>query len=220
LDGTVEVKHPDSSRATYPLERLTKLYDGIEQLDDDLWGDDDNADTQELDENEPIWVKDDNGVWHLQSMQDFDEWEETDGDDDDNAMDVDEPGWASEPLPPSDDIPALLSAPRPDIPQGIDYTDSALQPQAAPVPTIPTFTEYPKDVHDDEGSDESNEGIPWKRFDVLPSAPADHAFYTSAPAQPSKSFLGRLTREYRVLANSLPRASRFHLYDHVDGHGH
>lgn len=45
---------------------------------------------------------------------------------------------------------------------------------------------------------------PWKRFDILSSAPADHAFYSEPPAQPGKSFMTRLNREYRALANSLP----------------
>ena len=48
---------------------------------------------------------------------------------------------------------------------------------------------------------------PWKRFEVLPSAPADHAFYSSVPAQPSRSFMTRLTKEYKALQSSLPGAS-------------
>lgn len=44
----------------------------------------------------------------------------------------------------------------------------------------------------------------WKRFEVLTSAPADHAFYTSVPTRPSKQFMTRLQKEYRILASSLP----------------
>jgi ubiquitin-conjugating enzyme E2 O len=46
--------------------------------------------------------------------------------------------------------------------------------------------------------------VPWKRFDILPAAPGDHAFYSEQPAQPGKSFMARLNREYRALASSLP----------------
>ena len=44
----------------------------------------------------------------------------------------------------------------------------------------------------------------WKRFEILPSAPTDHAYYGSQPAQPSRTFLARLNKEYRVLESSLP----------------
>ena len=36
LDGTVRVTHPDFSDCVYPLHRLTRLYDGLEQLENDL----------------------------------------------------------------------------------------------------------------------------------------------------------------------------------------
>ncbi|KAJ3573658.1 hypothetical protein NP233_g2277 [Leucocoprinus birnbaumii] len=49
-----------------------------------------------------------------------------------------------------------------------------------------------------------DEELSWKRFDILPSAPVDHAFYSQPPAQPGKAFMVRLQREYRALANSLP----------------
>ena len=39
LNGTVEVMLPDSTVAVLPLSRLTRLYDGLEQLED-MWGDD------------------------------------------------------------------------------------------------------------------------------------------------------------------------------------
>ncbi|KAF8338031.1 uncharacterized protein EI90DRAFT_3118487 [Cantharellus anzutake] len=46
---------------------------------------------------------------------------------------------------------------------------------------------------------------PWKSFDVLPSAPSDHHFYSQPPTSPpSRSFSQRLNKEYRVLSTSLP----------------
>jgi len=66
----------------------------------------------------------------------------------------------------------------------------------------------PEDLDSDDGAES-----PWKRFEVLPSAPEDHAYYNSAPAQPSKAFLGRLTKEYRVLASSLPESILVRAYE-------
>lgn len=70
-----------------------------------------------------------------------------------------------------------------------------------PKDAVETETEEVEGTTDDM-EDESKS--PWKRFDVLPSAPADHAFYTSPSAQTSRNFLGRLHKEYKVLASSLP----------------
>ena len=67
--------------------------------------------------------------------------------------------------------------------------------------------DVPKDVVDVEAAGKRTppeEHPHWKRFDVLPSAPPDHAFYGTPPAQPSRSFLARLSKEYRVLSSSLP----------------
>jgi ubiquitin-conjugating enzyme E2 O len=42
-------------------------------------------------------------------------------------------------------------------------------------------------------------------FALRPSAPGDHAFFSTAPpAQPTKVFSQRLNKEYRVLSSSLP----------------
>jgi len=44
----------------------------------------------------------------------------------------------------------------------------------------------------------------WKKFTFLPSVPPDHAFFDTPVAQPSKTFMTRLNKEYRVLGSSLP----------------
>jgi len=44
----------------------------------------------------------------------------------------------------------------------------------------------------------------WKKFTFLPSVPPDHAFFDTPVAQPSKAFMTRLNKEYRVLGSSLP----------------
>jgi ubiquitin-conjugating enzyme E2 O len=47
----------------------------------------------------------------------------------------------------------------------------------------------------------------WKKFAFLPSVPPDHAFFDTPVAQPSKTFMTRLNKEYRVLGSSLPGIS-------------
>jgi ubiquitin-conjugating enzyme E2 O len=161
----------------YPLERLTKLYDGIEQIEDDLWGDDPMDIHGSYEDEDQVWSMDENGMWQPDNGS---EWEEFDDDtiiEDD--MDVDTIGWADEvahdgPVSPTSSVPhdsALLSTPH----------------------VVPPLME-----------DDTKEELTWKGFDILSCAPRDHAYFSSIPSQPSKSFLGRLTKEYRVLSSSLP----------------
>lgn len=165
----MEVTHPDSAVLVYPLERLTKLYDGIEQLEDTL-GVDDASDTYDVhSENGETWSMDEDGIWHPDANGD--EWEDLDSGNEDeqyDPMEVDSVDWANE--------------------SAVD--EAPIIPPQHPISEVkPT-------------GEESD--FPWKRFDILPSAPHDHAFISSPPAQPSKSFLGRLAKEYRALASSLP----------------
>ncbi|GLB35998.1 putative ubiquitin-conjugating enzyme family protein [Lyophyllum shimeji] len=184
LDGSVEVTHPDSTVKFYPLERLTKLYDGIEQLEDDLWGDEasDSYDPHSEDHGKHIWSMDEDGVWRPDLNGG--EWEEVEDDEmepeDNSPMNEDSGGWADESM----DL-VKESAPLSEVVETQSLLPRAEESEAAEMP-------------------ESDDGLAWKRFDVLPTAPPDHAFISSPPAQPSKSFLGRLTKEYRVLSNSLP----------------
>ena len=199
LDGTVEVTHPNSTVSVYPLQRLTKLYDGIEQLEDDGWAEDtsDIDDSVGEDDGEGVWLKDSEGVWRyrLEEEADVDEWEidgeDRDEDDDNHGMDVDEDL--------ATDHMTLSSHP--------DTMPTSLEPITAVVPTA-TTQETRNDQQLIVNSNMGTEAAPpWKRFEILASAPHDHAFYASAPAQPSKNFLARLSREYRVLSNSLPGVS-------------
>ncbi|OJA16202.1 hypothetical protein AZE42_00061 [Rhizopogon vesiculosus] len=73
-------------------------------------------------------------------------------------------------------------------------TDAVSPPPASPSNTSPDTTQ---EVIVQEDS-------PYEKFEILPNAPHDHAFFSSVPAQPSKNFLARLTKEYRALSNSLP----------------
>jgi ubiquitin-conjugating enzyme E2 O len=53
----------------------------------------------------------------------------------------------------------------------------------------------------------------WKRFEVLPEAPPDHAFFSVDPPQLSKQFLSRLAKEYRVLESTLPETILVRAYE-------
>lgn len=200
---------PDSTTAVLPLERLTKLYDGLEQLEE-MWSDgasegDDDSHIEE-DGDVEVWAMDDNGHWVENDAADAEDWESIDGEDD--SMDVDEDGWSSS-------SPTVLQN------DGIDATMAItdLIPGALPLngggsrhqehlstPTVrPSSPDVPKDaVEEDAGKVKSEEHPHWKRFEVLPSAPEDHAFFKSPPAQTSRHFLARLSREYRALESSLP----------------
>ncbi|KAG6818066.1 hypothetical protein H0H87_009221 [Tephrocybe sp. NHM501043] len=185
LDGTVEVTHPDLTIQVYPLERLTKLYDGMEQLENDLWGDDaDSHDALSDDGGDEIWSMDEDGVW--QPELNGDDWE----DDDDEMLPGEDNvsgGWADE------------------------LMDTSLDEHEAPNHDITAQT-APQSPHDESRTmNERHQGttLSWNRFEMLSSAPPDHAFFSSPPAQPSKSFLGRLTKEYRVLSSSLPGLPTF-----------
>lgn len=173
----MEVTHPDSTVDTYPLERLTKLYDGIEQIEDDLWeGDPLDLHSTYFEDGDEVLL-DNTGEW--QPEVNGGEWEEFDDDITMEAdMDIDTVGWADEIIHDSPPSPTL-SVPYQSVPLDTTHAVGPLEGVA---------------MHE----------LAWKRFDILPCTPHDHAYFSSTPSQPSKSFLGRLTKEYRVLSSSLP----------------
>jgi ubiquitin-conjugating enzyme E2 O len=184
------VTHPDWTVVTYPLERLTRLYDGIEQLEEegfDVVSDDGHSHS----EDEETWAMDEDGNWQP-NMQDNDEWEDA------SMQDIqdDDFNQNNEGLVEMDNIispseAAQTEAEEPGVP-----TDASEPSEGSEGVTV---SEVVADSQNDP-----IEGIQWKRFEISSCAPPDHAFFSSAPAQPSKSFLGRLTKEYRVLTSSLP----------------
>ncbi|KAH7929335.1 hypothetical protein BV22DRAFT_1109934 [Leucogyrophana mollusca] len=207
LDGSVQVTHPNMDTAVYPLERLTKLYDSLEQFEEDGWDDDMSEGEDGHDHEEGVWYKDEGGIWRYNKYtdDDDDDWEETDEDEDD-AMDVDTP-WTG-----AEADPRLSNGDRPTVPAHLpgnvtpDVADSVSMLSASPPTATGDLPQVLAGDEDDQVDTESADGhgSPWKRFDILPSAPADHAFFSSKPDQPSKSFLGRLTKEYRAISSSLP----------------
>ncbi|KAG1749838.1 uncharacterized protein EDB91DRAFT_1109926 [Suillus paluster] len=205
LDGTVDVTHPNGSMAIYPLSRLTKLYDSLEQFEDDGWeGEEDGSDHGSHVENtDGVWHLDSGGMWRYDP--DDSEWEDEEDDNEDgHEMDVDT--WADD-----IDIPLSNSMPGSLIPRDVtpDVADSASPLPVSPSNTSPDATQEINVQEDEDGNADS----PWKKFEVLPSAPHDHAFYSSVSNQPSKNFLARLTKEYRALSTSLPESILVRAYE-------
>lgn len=189
---------PNSETLVVPLNRLTRLYDSLEQLED-LWGDDEGT----VDEGEEVevWEMDQDGQWVEGTADDDDEWESADGDEDEEMADVEND--ASGKWSPSTDtvIPPLRVA-TPMVIDDVAHTSESRPTSSSGRQQSP---DVPKDATDAE--DEQMEEGPWKRFEVLSSAPPDHAFYSTVPAQPSRNFMTRLTKEYKALQSSLPGAS-------------
>jgi ubiquitin-conjugating enzyme E2 O len=222
LDGSVEVTLPNGAVAKYPLERLTRLYDTLEQLED-LWGEGSAQDEQEHEhehEHETeVWAMDEDGIWQAQANgDDNDEWEETD-EDDEYGMEVEGDAQMDVIHAPDNEVhtswwdhivPTVTAVPA-------DQQDTASVSQVpsstlrSSSPDVPRDATEKEDVLVDEvgmnGAEDSDRESNWKRFEVVPEAPRDHAFFNSTPSQPSRNFLTRLQKEYRALSSSLPGQS-------------
>lgn len=158
-----------------------------------MWDDGGSDSGSSESEREEMWALNEQGEW-VEGQDDGDDWST---DEEDVAMEVD--GWSSSDptaLQPSFDTMAPPKMPDEDIEMG-EPTPPAMTPD---VPQDVTPAEEPQPP---SASSEELEKY-WKRFDVLPSAPVDHAFFNTPVATPSRTFLARLTKEYRVLESSLP----------------
>ncbi|TFK30803.1 hypothetical protein FA15DRAFT_662855 [Coprinopsis marcescibilis] len=204
LDGLVEVTHPDWVRRIYPLERLTRLYDGMDQLEDDPWLDDGGFDEYEGEELEGLWTLDEQGHWHPNSDENPGDWIDDDGYFEEqgqhygesDAMVVDKPDVVVIPTPNLPDQEA--------IPSSTPVHDIEIPTNAQPeidAPQSPSASHIPEECEQ------------WKRFEVLASTPVDHAFYATTPAQPSKSFLARLSKEYKAFVTGLPDSILVRAYE-------
>lgn len=221
----MEVTLPNGAVAKYPLERLTRLYDTLEQLED-LWGEGSAQDDQEHDHDHDheteVWAMDEDGIWQAQpNSDDNDEWEETD-EEDDYVMEVEPDAQIEDIHAPENEVhtswwdhivPTMTADPA-------DQQDTASVSQVpsstlrSSSPDVPRDATEKEDVLVDEaginGVEDGDRESHWKRFEVVPEAPRDHAFFNSTPSQPSRNFLTRLQKEYRALSSSLPGQS--HLF--------
>jgi ubiquitin-conjugating enzyme E2 O len=221
LDGSVEITLPNGTVAKYPLERLTRLYDTLEQLED-LWGEgsaqDDPENDHAHDHDTEVWAMDEDGVWQAQPNGDEnEEWEETDEEEGDYETDVEGDAQMDDIHPPDNEVhaswwdhivPTLTPVPA-------DQRDTASVSQDPSSTLRSSSPDVPRDATEKEdvlvdgavvsGVDEDGEREShWKRFEILSEAPHDHAFYNSTASQPSRNFLTRLQKEYRALSSSLP----------------
>lgn len=217
---------PDMTTAALPLERLTRLEDGLEHLEG-LWGEgvsDAHSESEYTEDGRRVYeVQTEDGQWVAIDADDDDEWVE-DGEDVEMA---DGTGGAESdpempPLQPISDPSGLLQSlpitnPGPDAHTPVPGSWPSLEAEASINTPTPSSTPRPEDVAmaaapgtpEANGATSNNATLStsWKRFEILPSAPADHAFISNLMGQPSRQFLARLTREYRALETSLPGTS-------------
>ncbi|KAF9479723.1 hypothetical protein BDN70DRAFT_878485 [Pholiota conissans] len=215
LDGTVQVTCPDWSVGTYDLRHLTRLYDGIEQLEDDAWDGGSGgmqSDTDE-DETEQQWAMDQDGIWRPELPSD--DWEDLSStqDEDENGMHVEEIDVMD--IMEIENIVSEAEDIEPEV-QEIEQAEPQPQHQETAMEQSTSIAEVSQNsttsmpVSEENDFDDSTQ---WSRFEILSSAPPDHAFYASPPAQPSKTFLGRLNKEYRALKSSLPESIIVRAYE-------
>lgn len=199
---------PNADTIVVPLSQLTRLYDSVEQLED-LWGEDEGM--VEDGEEVEVWEMDQDGHWVEGSPDDDDEWESAGEDDPDEVMEDTlehsdgEPGESDWSLPNGASIPPVQVGTGmviDSVPPSVDSrSPSSTSNGRSHSPDVP------KEAIEVDGEEEEEAEKPWKRFEVLASAPADHAFYNTTPGQPSRSFMTRLTKEYKALQSSLPGMS-------------
>ncbi|THV05997.1 hypothetical protein K435DRAFT_744206 [Dendrothele bispora CBS 962.96] len=207
LDGTVQILHPDNTVQTYPLERLTKLYDGIEQLEDEIYEGGNHMSSPY--EEEETWAMNEDGEWVQQDHSD--EWEEYEEYDDAvefmDSMDSGDSVYRISGAGIPEDDPEYMSLDPILPPPSGSQTLKASSTEDIPTPNGDSSHTPREESEDDNMTDNSpneEKKTSWKHFDILPQVPPDHAYYSTIPMQHSRSFLARLQREYHILSGSLP----------------
>lgn len=213
INGEIEVRVPDGTKETVSIERVTLLDDFLrayvgfddsdseEEYKGETGEDTRNANrvsTLSIDSADNQYAVSRNEHSHRDKQRDEqDAWKHLDdlttevGDaapSESTFMDIDE------------DFPLSPSSPR---------TPSSPSTSPPPFPgSFPALSTPAAASSHISAVLESNSF--WRSFAVLGSAPADHAFLSSVPqAQPNKTFLQRLNKEYRVLSSSLPGKKQF-----------
>ncbi|KAH9943144.1 uncharacterized protein BXZ73DRAFT_40439 [Epithele typhae] len=206
LDGTIEIMLPGGVPRVVPLDRLTRLYDSLEQLED-MW-DDNEGTIDDQGSDVEVWEMDQDGHWVEGRASDNDDWESAEEDEDEVMEDAEE-GESGDWSPST---VTVIPPPNNGIPMDVDSTSSE---EPRPDPTRTQTPDVPKEAvtaPDDDAESEDGESL-WKRFEVLPAAPVDHAYYNTTPAQPSRNFMARLTKEYKALQSSLPDSILVRAYE-------
>lgn len=198
--GDIELRLPDGSKLTVSIERLTILYDLI-GTSTPLSGDgseegDDETDEEMSDATGSLHSPDDPAP-HQLSVQGRVALLVTG---DDAWKHLDEATTHSGVLHSG---PTLMDVDNYSVSPSSPLTPSSASTSPPPFPGSTYFPPIAQSTaqtsHNPEPSDS------WRSFVILPSAPKDHAFLTQAPSsQPTRAFLQRLNKEYRVLSSSLP----------------
>ena len=198
---------PHGEKVLVPLQRLTRLYDGLDQLEDMFEGglSEEGSLMEDLLTGGGEWLDGpDTGapsqprpfVWTLGGEADTRNVD-TDENEEGEIPDIMVSGSMGSHMDLSQ-----LDPPR--FPGGLPVDDASTTPlSTTPVPhspSTPPLTSQPREPR----RDSENGDLYWKRFDVLSSAPKDHAFYDRPIPQPSRAFMVRLQKEYRALSTGLP----------------
>ncbi|KAG9042571.1 hypothetical protein FS837_010684 [Tulasnella sp. UAMH 9824] len=214
--GDIDLYLASGETVSVPLKRLTLLMDGRDGLPG-LWDDpiviDGQPDgaagqaevmSQVLGQFFGIHTANGAGVEDLdEDMGSQGSWEDYDGDGD--GMDVDA-GDNYQELPPLVSIPeastedVTMNAPtQPVVP------NPSQEPASSNLPPTPSSPQSPTTKPgDSENEVEDDLEGPWKKFKMLASAPPDHAFLSKKPGQPTRQFMSRLAKEYKMLSTGLP----------------
>lgn len=205
----MEVILPHGEVVSVPLERLTLLNnEGMDDLG--MWPEDDVMTVSEGSSYGSDQVMEEvlypDGV-QPQGEEELDGWETEGSEGGDEAMQSAEEDWANQDEEEPDKPLAMPGALPTSPPEPSESTLAATVDVPAEAGPSTNSNANGRSILDE--LDEENS--PWHRFEILPSAPADHAYYgtKSSAAQPPKAFLTRLSKEYKVLASSLPSTSHF-----------
>ncbi|KIY45766.1 hypothetical protein FISHEDRAFT_66815 [Fistulina hepatica ATCC 64428] len=186
-DGSIVVTFPDGVLENYPITRLTRLQDMFfTQIEEEIW---DEFEHQQA------------GDWSMDE-DDTGSWESFE---DDQAMNVDaNGGWIGEDEEVVSETESMSFEP-----PKVDAVQEAapLADHALPIDIQLAQLESVQPTHciaSEGNANNDDKDSHWKRFDILPVTPPDHAFLSSTSGTHSKTFLARLMKEYRALTNSLP----------------
>jgi ubiquitin-conjugating enzyme E2 O len=211
---------PSMEQITVPVSRCS-LY---REVDDYQWADDQDAE-EHLHEDHMSEVS-----LEALEVEERNDWSHMEVDD---SGDVTRRGYGSPkatkpPLVRKVTMPGSYSPSPPSPPSDYDEATTGVSSSATEIecasPAAPTKSiSSDEDVRmmlteserspDPDKIEELDDLDHWKHFDILPAAPVDHAFYTVEPPQPSKAFLSRISKEYRVLESSLPGSILVRAYE-------
>lgn len=192
-----------------PLERLTLLNnEGMDDLG--MWPEDDGMSSSGGSSYDSDQVMEE--VVYPDGVQpegeELDGWETEHSEGEDETMQSAEEDWADHEEEEEEVPEKPLTMPGGPIPTSPPDPSDSTPSTVADVPAVAGPSTNANVNGRSILDDLDEETSPWHRFEILPSAPMDHAYYgtKSSAAQPPKTFLTRLAKEYRVLASSLPSA--------------